>query len=195
MRRVCDDAKPLSPLFERLTFRKRSASSNARMLQFLSEVLAERPGLASGMEEIDKEDSEVMVLARLLCDKIHDAGDCPSPELMKSLREELSQLSLLVQRNVRHNSAQRARWLSEKDIMRAEMHGEQVDREANSARIADRQRFLFERAVAQSGQSTAAEKAVASAAYVEAALASLCPHVGNTSPGSAQLAEAAGGCS
>lgn len=138
------------------------------------------------------EDSEAMVLARQLCDKIQAAGDRPSAELMASLREELTQLSLVVQKNARLASMERSRSLSERDILRAEMHGEQVDREANAARVAERQRFLFERSVAQSGQATAAEKAMASAAYVEAALASLCPHVGHVSPGAAQLGEARG---
>lgn len=138
------------------------------------------------------ENSEAMVLARQLCDKIHAAGDHPSAQLMASLREELAQLSLVVQKNERLASVERVRSLNEIDILRAEMHGEQVDREANAARVAERQRFLFERSVAQSGQATAAEKAMASAAYVEAALASLCPHVSHVSPGSAQLAEARG---
>jgi hypothetical protein len=51
-----------------------------------------------------------------------------------------------------------------------------VDREANAARVSDRQRFLFERAAAQAGQAAASERAAQSAFFVESALVSLCPH-------------------
>eukprot|EP00662_Eupelagonemidae_sp_cell21_P034308 gene34308-59036_t len=55
------------------------------------------------------------------------------------------------------------------------MRAELVDRQANAARVADRQRALFERGVAQSGQLQASERAKASAGYIEAALTTLCP--------------------
>jgi hypothetical protein len=71
----------------------------------------------------------------------------------------------------------------ERDALRAEMHGELVDREANGARVSDRQRVLFERATALPGQSAAQEKAQASASFVEAAISSLCPHAGARSAG------------
>lgn len=134
-------------------------------------------------------DSEAMELAQALCARIQDAGDNPSTELMSSLRQDLRQLQVLVQAEARRTAAERQRFLVEKDVLRQEMHAEQVDREANSARVAERQRFLFERAASQPGQSAAGERAVASASFVEAALASLCPHISEKSPGSAQLAE------
>jgi hypothetical protein len=134
-------------------------------------------------------DSEAMALAQSLCARIHDAGDNPSAELMGSLRDDLRQLHVLVQADARRSEAERQRFLVEKDVLRQEMHAEQVDREANAARVAERQRFLFERAVSQPGQAAAGERAVASASFVEAALASLCPHITEKSPGSAQLAE------
>ena len=139
-----------------------------------------------------EEGSEAMVLARALCDRINSAGDSPTVEMFASLREDLQQLHLVVQAEARQSAEERARFLVEKDVMREEMHAEHVDREANAARVAERQRFLFERSVAQPGQASAAERASASAAFVEAALASLCPHVAQKSPGTAQLGEAQG---
>lgn len=64
---------------------------------------------------------------------------------------------------------------AELDALRAELHGELVDREANAARIWDRQKYLFERAEALSGMSSAHQRAAASAAYLEAALVTLDP--------------------
>lgn len=96
------------------------------------------------------------------------------------LRKEVEQL----QREL-HDYKTRAR--AEKDVLRAEVHGELVDREANAARVAERQRFLFERSAAQMGQSSAGDRAAASAAFVEAALVTLCPHPQQMSAGCEQL--------
>lgn len=135
------------------------------------------------------ETSEAMTLARDLCVRIHEAGDVPNAKIMEDLRKDLDKLHTLVQTEARQTELERARCLLEKDAMRAEIHAEQVDREANAARVSERQRFLFERQEAQQGQSSAAERAVASASYVEAALTSLCPHANQLSPGTVQLAQ------
>ena len=79
---------------------------------------------------------------------------------------------------------------AELDAMRSEIHAELVDREANTARVAERQRFLFERTSAQPGQLSAYDRASASAAYVEAALVALCPHSSTHSAGCDELAAA-----
>ena len=78
----------------------------------------------------------------------------------------------------------------ERDALRAEVHAELVDREANAARVAERQRFLFERSAALPGQLSASERAGASAAFVEAALVALCPQTAVTSSGCEQLSAA-----
>ena len=78
----------------------------------------------------------------------------------------------------RSMAQERTRATVEKDALRAEMHAELVDREANAARVAERQRVLFERGSALAGQAGAQERAYASAAFVEAAVASLCPNAG-----------------
>mgnify|MGYP004366846045 FL=1 len=99
--------------------------------------------------------------------------------------DELYKLLLSTDRERAHENM---RSTIELDTIRSEMHMELVDREANAARVAERQRFLFERSSAQAGQASAAERASASASYVEAALAALCPHTTPASPGCAQLA-------
>ena len=78
---------------------------------------------------------------------------------------------------------QSKRHVIELDSLRSEIHCELVDREANAARIIERQRFLFERSVAQPGQLHGHDRAAASAAYVEAALSALCPHTITPSSG------------
>jgi hypothetical protein len=82
----------------------------------------------------------------------------------------------------------RIRHRAELDLLRTELLSELVDREANSARVADRQRFLFERSLAQTGQFSSNERAFASAAYVEKALTSLCPNPHRVSDGCDKLA-------
>jgi len=62
---------------------------------------------------------------------------------------------------------------AEVDLLRSELHSELVDREANAARVHERQRFLFEKQSALEGQLVAHDRAAASAAYLEAALVSL----------------------
>lgn len=98
--------------------------------------------------------------------------------------DALDNILLTIQREMAH---QQARHIAEKDALKAEIHCESVDREANAARVAERQRFLFERSVALPGQVDAADRASASASFVEAALASLCPHGLPPVPGCAAL--------
>ena len=78
---------------------------------------------------------------------------------------------------------------AEVDILRSELHGELVDREANAARVNERQRYLFERHEALAGQTTAHQRAQASAAYLEAALVSLDVHTNTPGHGCELLYE------
>ena len=110
------------------------------------------------------------------------------PLTPKTIIDELQTIEQKLLAGERNASYLKARAVIEKDQLRAEMHCELVDREANAARVAERQRFLFERSMAQPGQASAAERASASALYVEAALVALCPHSTPRSPGCDQLA-------
>ena len=104
------------------------------------------------------------------------------------LQVKLDQLDTTLTHIARHMHHQHARHQCERDVMRTELHLEAVDREANSARVMERQRFLFERSSALPGQADASDRANASAAYVESALSALCPHAVQPTSGCEALA-------
>lgn len=60
-------------------------------------------------------------------------------------------------------------------ILREAMHNELIDREANAARVLDRQRTLLE-ARASGGLEDVYERAIQSAMQIDAGIASLCPY-------------------
>lgn len=70
-------------------------------------------------------------------------------------------------------------------ILREAVRDELIDREANAARVLDRQRALAE---AQRDGTTVLERSLTSARGVEAAIGSLCPHQVHVAPGVALLA-------
>jgi len=78
---------------------------------------------------------------------------------------------------------ERKRALVQRDLLTCELHGEMVDRDANAARVAERQRFLYDRACVSQHRTLANERAAASAAFVEAAIVALCPHYNAPSHG------------
>ena len=123
---------------------------------------------------------------------LYEAADAAirdeSPIDLAAVRSTAKKLNKLLLTMARRQSFEKARATIELDTLRMEMHAELVDREANAARVAERQRFLFERHAAQNGQAAAADRAAQSAAFVEAALVSLCPHTTVESPGCAQIA-------
>ena len=129
--------------------------------------------------------AEALALSRRLLDAVQDASALDFAAAVRDAQK----LSEFLETAARRESSDKARATAELDAMRSEMHAELVDREANAARVADRQRFLFERSTAQLGQCAAADRATQSAAFVEAALVSLCPHTVPPSPGCAQLSE------
>ena len=106
--------------------------------------------------------------------------------------DKLEKLEQTLQAGERDAAYRKSRAIVEKDQLRSEVHCELVDREANAARVSERQRFLFERSTAQPGQASAAERASASALYVEAALVALCPHSTPRSSGCDQLSNSSG---
>ncbi len=72
-----------------------------------------------------------------------------------------------------HIREARARSRVERDILQMEVRADLVDREANAARVMEKQRFLFERSHARQGIGIAHDNASASVAFVEAALVGL----------------------
>lgn len=121
-----------------------------------------------------------------LAQKLLDALDAHNFPDLHAIATDLHTTTLADARCAAESAA-RAR--SQLDILRTEINSELVDREANAARIAERQQFLFQRASALPGQLGAAERAVASATYVEAALVALCPHVNTPMTGCAHIAQ------
>jgi len=108
------------------------------------------------------------------------------PTTVRDQFQTLHTILLSLQRQAHYANA---RATAERDALQSEVHNELVDREANAARVADRQRFLFERTTALPGQANAYERAAQSAAFVEAAIVSLCPHTMQRSTGCEQLSQ------
>lgn len=122
-----------------------------------------------------------------LSQQLIDALDNYTPTLdLRSIAAALHEAALF---DARRATELKARARTQLDMLRTEINDELVDREANAARIAERQQFLFQRASAVPGQLGAAERAVASATYVESALVALCPHVNHPMPGCAHIAQ------
>lgn len=122
--------------------------------------------------ELSDQALELTRHAFALCEDPANTAAAARKDILDTL-DTLKTVLLSIQRELAHNQS---RFTAERDALRSELHCESVDREANAARVAERQRFLFERAVALPGQGDASDRASASAAFVEAAMASVCPH-------------------
>jgi hypothetical protein len=70
-------------------------------------------------------------------------------------------------------------------ILRGAVHDELIDREANAARVLDRQRLLAE---GRDGAGAVFERALTAAQQIEANIGALCPHQAPCAPGVALLA-------
>ena len=131
---------------------------------------------------------EGLALSKSAYDEVETCIKQDTPMDLQALKSTLRTLNKHFQSLQREQAATHARHTSELDALRSEVHHELVDREANAARVCDRQRFLFERSASLPGQSNAGDRAAASAAFVEAALIALCPHNTTQLSGSDQLA-------
>tara|TARA_B100000575_G_scaffold30381_1_gene20460 strand:+ start:911 stop:1321 length:411 start_codon:yes stop_codon:yes gene_type:complete len=118
-----------------------------------------------------------------ICDHMEKHGTLPADTTWSDVRKVSKSLMNAVLSAERTHAAERARAMKEQDMLRNEAHIDQVDREANAARVAERQRFLYDRVSTAPGKANAYERAPASAAYVEAALVALCPHTNAPSRG------------
>ena len=90
-----------------------------------------------------------------------------------------------IQAMQRHASDDAVRADVRENILREAVRDELIDREANAARVLDRQRTLAE---TQHGGVAVFERSIASARAVEAAVGALCPHHVSMTPGAAVLA-------
>ena len=113
-------------------------------------------------------DRSIRLCAEVIHSTDHENTNRHVTDKLQSLFRELNALK-------RQYEDVQARMRVERDILSIEMHNELVDREANAARVAERQRGMFERASALKGQLDAFDKANQSAACVESAVANLCP--------------------
>jgi hypothetical protein len=104
------------------------------------------------------------------------------------LRDLAKSLYKMLKKAARANEDAKRRSRAELDVLRTEMELDRIDREANSARIVERQKFLFERTGTVPGKALSFERAFASAAFVEQALVNLCTHANFPSRGSQLLA-------
>lgn len=118
-----------------------------------------------------------------ISDHMENHGALPDGTTWTEVRKLSKNLMRALLSAERTHSDERKRALKEQDLLRSETHIDQVDREANAARVAERQRFLYDRLSTAPGKANAAEHASASAAYVEAALVALCPHTNAPSRG------------
>lgn len=133
---------------------------------------------------------EGLDLAKVACTRVDAALQGGRKLDLSDLRDTLGKLTkTLLTIQINQVFAEKAAAI-QLDQLRLEVHNELVDREANAARVADRQRFLFERATALAGQASSAERALTSASYVEAALVTLCPHAKKPTTGTTQIANA-----
>ncbi len=111
---------------------------------------------------------------------------------MKQVRNAMKRARLAIIFLERSRDEANLRKKIDGSIANAEMRSDLIDREANAARREERQRILFERAqlaakseTASSAQTPAVyaqeshERSLGYSRYVEAALASLCPHYPN----------------
>jgi hypothetical protein len=98
----------------------------------------------------------------------------------KELKKLAAGANKAIQAMQRHASDDAVRADVRENILREAVRDELIDREANAARVHDKQRAL-----------SALEKANQTVAGVEASLASLCPHQLQRAPGVSVLAEAA----
>ena len=116
-------------------------------------------------------------------------GD-PFPKVdYQALKKLAADANRAIQAMQRHASDDAVRADVRENILREAVRDELIDREANAARVHDKQRAMFEGR--DSAALSALEKANHTVAGVEASLASLCTHQLQRAPGVSVLAEAA----
>ena len=109
----------------------------------------------------------------------------------KPLKKLAADANKAVQAMQKHAQDEATRADVRENVLREAVRDELIDREANAARVVEKQRAFLE----GQGQLGAYDKALTTANAVEACVAQLCPHQTQRAPGVAQLAAAAGAAS
>ena len=107
----------------------------------------------------------------------------------KKLKKLAADANKAVQAMQRHASDEAVRADVSLSILREAVRDDLIDREANAARVLDKQRGMLE---CNPDAASAFERAHAAANAVESAVIALCPHQTRHASGVALLAEAAG---
>jgi hypothetical protein len=109
----------------------------------------------------------------------------------KPLKKLAVDTNRAIQAVQRHASAESICTQVRENILREAVRDDMIDREANAARILDKQRTMLE---SNGSGSIIFEKARVAAYSVESAIAALCPHQTKHSTGVPLLAEAESAC-
>tara|TARA_Y100000389_G_scaffold71280_1_gene68003 strand:+ start:2001 stop:2447 length:447 start_codon:yes stop_codon:yes gene_type:complete len=118
-------------------------------------------------------------------------SDSPPSVDYTELKKLAADANKAVQAMQRHASDDAVRANVRENILREAVRDELIDREANAARILEKQRAFFEGKDA--GTLKALERVNQTVANVEASIASLCPHQLQRAAGVSVLAEEAAG--
>lgn len=111
------------------------------------------------------------------------SGSTVSTETLSEWKSVVATANKELSKMVKKLSGVEERHRVEVSIVNEELRGELVDREANSARNAERFRMLLER----DGNSSHLDRAINSASVVEASIAALCPHGAGVGPGTVNM--------
>jgi len=109
------------------------------------------------------------------------------------LKKLAARANKAVQSIQRHAQDENVRAGVRENVLREAVRDDLIDREANAARVMDKQRLLSEQAASASSSSNASstfERAMQAAASVESSIALLCAHQARRAPGVALLAAA-----
>ena len=110
----------------------------------------------------------------------------PPPKMIRDWQAVVRAANAEISRMSKQMAASEERHNVEMSVISEEMHSELVDREANTARTAERFRMLQDRS---GSNGNAYEKAISSSSVVESAIAQICCHSLNSSGGSVLLYE------
>lgn len=140
---------------------------------------------------MDKHAKKALSATKNLHKRLRELEGSPSEPDWPTLKKLAADANKAIQAMQRHASDDAVRADVRENILREAVRDELIDREANAARVADKQRAAFEGRDAAA--LTAFDRANQMVAGVEASVASLCPHQLQRAVGVSILAEAVAG--